>query len=252
MGKHTTYPLQHHTCVFTHCPHSNHNDNPLSKQSKSWAEERLALIVQAEAARSGIHREWKSCHVSQIQCWQRVWWVSSNYWWRSDINLQYFENVFWHFRVMGVDQKDLSFVHGTQQYCNSATVLINVFFTWTFSPFYQALFDLWDLRAGFTEGRWVLQDLPCARLLAPLETTGSTRPRAGAPLTPLTHLAVHWQGKKKKGKWRWEVWSLIWVTFFSSSLFATCSHSTSWVKKCGKGPCQQARHLLTYSILMHT
>lgn len=41
-----------------------------------------------------------------------------------------------------MDQKDRSFMHGTQNYYNSATVLINVFFTWTFSPFYQALFDL--------------------------------------------------------------------------------------------------------------
>lgn len=37
----------------------------------------------------------------------------------------------------------------------------------------------------------MLEDLPCAGLLATLEPTGSTGPSAGAPLAPLTHLAVH-------------------------------------------------------------
>lgn len=64
-------------------------------------------------------------------------------------------------------------------------------FTWAFPPLEQALFDLRDLRAGIAKGRWVLEDLPCAGLLAPLEPTGSPGARAGAPLVPLTHLAVH-------------------------------------------------------------
>lgn len=37
----------------------------------------------------------------------------------------------------------------------------------------------------------MLEYLPRAGLLAPLEPTGSPGPRAGAPLAPLTHVAVH-------------------------------------------------------------
>lgn len=68
------------------------------------------------------------------------------------------------------------------------------FFTWTSPPLDQAFSDLGNVRAGFAKGRRVLQDLPCAGLLAPLEATCSTRLRARAPLAPFTHLAMHWQG----------------------------------------------------------
>lgn len=38
------------------CPDCSHNDSPLSKHSESWAEDRLVLVVQTEAERSGMHR----------------------------------------------------------------------------------------------------------------------------------------------------------------------------------------------------
>lgn len=77
--------------------------------------------------------------------------------------------------------------------CHSifSEIMFFFFFTWTFPPPDHALSDLRDLRAGFAKGRRVLHDLPCAGLLAPLEATGSTRFRAGAPLAPFTHLTVH-------------------------------------------------------------
>ena len=74
----------------------------------------------------------------------------------------------------------------------------NVLFTWTLPPLDQTLFDFRDLRAGCTQGWWVLEDLPCAVLLAPLEATGSAGLRAGAPLAPLTHFAVHCPGESRE------------------------------------------------------
>lgn len=66
--------------------------------------------------------------------------------------------------------------------------------SWTFSPLDQTVFDFRDLRAGLAKRRRVLKDQPCSGLLAPLEATGPTRSRTGAPLAPLPHLAVHLWG----------------------------------------------------------
>lgn len=65
---------------------------------------------------------------------------------------------------------------------------------WTFSPLHQTLLYLRDVGARLAEGRWVLQDLPCAALLAPLEAAGSPGARARTPLAPLPHLAVNLWG----------------------------------------------------------
>lgn len=103
-------------------------------------------------------------------------------------------------------------------------------FTWAFPPFDLALFDLWNLWAGITKGRWVLEDLPYASLLATLEATGSSGPRTGAPLAPLTHFAVHCRGGNGRRQVRVGNVFLnhfLWlnaVALLSTSSFAICSH----------------------------
>lgn len=98
---------------------------------------------------------------------------------------------FWITRIWSQDLTH-SWNINTLQLCYSNSIFfLCVLLTWTFLPLDQALFDLWDLRTGVAKGWRVLEDLPCAGLLATLEPTGSTGPSAGAPLAPLTHLAVH-------------------------------------------------------------
>lgn len=149
--------------------------------------------------------------MSQIQRWQWGWWVNGDYSrWRLERD---------HLKKLKLlDHQDLESGSDTQTLWLGCSA---VSFTWTFPPLDQALFDLWDLRAGVAKGWWVLDDLSRAGLLAAPEPTGSTGPRAGAPLAPLAHLAVHWKGG--------DVWLPYGSKLFSlllSNTFASCSCST--------------------------